>query len=155
MKSLLAVCFFFVSSYVFADHHDKHMVFKGSGQWVKKNGEVGKYKVEIDGTFLDNSIMINEVYKMNGKDRHFSYRILKTGHGFAEIMKDGVKIGESYCFKSEKEKVCHQAYTYKGVLVEKTFHKRGDRVKRIGSVRGLNYGPIKFKEKLRKQDDED
>ena len=154
MKRLLTLTILFLSSYAFSHNNDNHLILKGAGQWVNTEGETGKYKVMIEGTVIDNSITVTENYLFGEQSKSFIYTLAKKGHGFADIMKDGLKIGQGYCFVKKEAKICHQRYTYKGSTVENTCHIKGDKVKRIGSITGQNHPTVKFSDRLKKQVEE-
>ena len=148
MRFVVALVALFVSSYAFSDRYDHHKVFEGEGRWVSKAGDKGNYHVDIVGFMFDDRLDIIENYMFEGDHKTFRFTIQKLGNGFADIMRNGVKIGSGYCFKNNRMKVCHLSYTSEGYIVEKTCHLEGGMLKRIGSVTGEGK-QIRFADKLR------
>lgn len=147
MRKLLIILAFALSfnAYSFEDS----WAFGGKGEWVTENGDKGKYEVEVQAVDLGDHINVTEHYKAEGSEETFQFTIVKKEHGFADILVDGEKVGQGYCFSSPMKRTCHHSYTYMGKTVEKTCHKHGKKVLRMGSVSGGDHPFVKFHDRLK------
>ena len=146
--SVLALSFLSVQAFAMGA-----WAFEGKGTWMAESGEKGRYDVMITAMDSEGSMTVTEKYVAGDERFVFDFEIVKKGNGFADIVKDGEKIGSGYCWRvSTRGKVCHHSYTYMGKTVEKTCHLHGDHIKRVGSITMDDHPVIKFRDKLEKDD---
>ena len=148
MKKTITLAMLLISSHLFASLHNGWH-YRGTGQWQKKDGESGHYRLNVKGHYTKESLKIMQLYITNEKNWHFDYDVLNEKNGFFKIMKQDKKIGEGYCVYSHRKRAknCHYNYNYQGMSIETSIHMKGKYLYRMGSVKG-NGQWIRFKEKL-------
>ena len=135
------------SAYSYANHHIFN--FSGQGEWKSLTcAHKGTYSVEVKvEKHLDGMTLFEQYRFSEDKTMEVVLRLTEDENGLMTVYKNNEVVGEGYCFEGEGKKTCHLDYQTDGMHVEKTIHKVGMSVFRLGSIKG-EHKHLKFRDKL-------